>query len=262
MHPVLFHIGPVTVYTYGFFVALGFFVGIEVARREAHRLGQSPAVVGDLCFFILIGAIVGARLFYVAVEWPVFLRHPLDIFKIWEGGLVFYGGFMGAALIGLWYIKNRQLPLWKTMDILALGVPAGHVLGRFGCFFAGCCYGKPCHLPWCVTFTDPMSLAPRGIPLHPTQLYAAAGNFLIFCALWIFRKRKRFDGQVFWVYLLLYALMRSFVECFRGDPRGLFFHQSVSIAQIIGGGVVVLALFMLRVKPGSGPKGKAGRRGA
>jgi len=262
MHPVLFHIGPVTVYSYGLLVALGFFVGIEVAKLEARRVGQSPAVVGDLCFFILLGAIVGARLFYVGVEWPFFLKHPLDVFKIWQGGLVFYGGFMGAAAIGWWFIKSRRMPLWQTLDILAVGIPAGHTLGRFGCFCAGCCYGKPTHVPWAVTFTDPMSLAPRGIPLHPTQLYAAAGNFLIFCCLWMFRKRKRFDGQLFWTYLLLYALMRSFVECFRGDPRGLFFHQTVSIAQIISLPVAILAIAMLWIKPGSGPKPGTGRKDA
>lgn len=260
MYPVLIHFGPVSLYTYGLFVALGFLAGILVAKKEAGRLGQSPEWVGDLCFYILIAAIVGSRLFYVAVNPGQFLDDPLELFKIWNGGLVFYGGFIAAAATMAVYLKKKRLPLWQTTDILAPGVAAGHVLGRIGCFFAGCCYGKACDLPWAVTFTHPMSLAPRGLSLHPTQLYEVFNNLAVFCFLWWFRRRKAFDGQVFWVYLLLYGGTRSLLEIFRGDPRGLFLDGALSISQIIGISLAVMAIAMLIYKPGTRPIAKKSRK--
>ena len=163
MYPVLFKIGPVAIYTYGFFVALGFFIGIAVAKKEAARLGQDPVWIGDLCFFILIAAIVGSRAFYVVINIEDFISKPLDVLKIWNGGLVFYGGFIFSLLTAYIYLQKRKLPLWQTTDILAPGLAAGHVFGRVGCFFAGCCYGKPCALPWSVTFSNPLSLL-RSLP--------------------------------------------------------------------------------------------------
>lgn len=260
MHPVLITIGPVSIYTYGLFVALGFLTGILLAQKEAARLGQAPSQIGDLCFFLLIAAIVGSRLFYIAVNPGDFLQNPLEIFKIWNGGLVFYGGFIGAAVTAAVYLKKKQLPLWQTVDILAPGVAAGHVFGRMGCFAAGCCYGKACDFPWAVTFTHPMSLAPHGIPLHPTQLYEVINNLLLFAFLWWFRKRKRFDGQVFWVYLLLYGVTRSLLEIFRGDPRGLFWGGLLSISQIIGLSLAAISVAMLIYKPGRRPLRKASRK--
>ncbi|MDX9787329.1 MAG: prolipoprotein diacylglyceryl transferase [Desulfobacterales bacterium] len=259
MHPVLIKIGPVSIYTYGLFVALGFLVGILVAQKEAVRLGQAPARVGDLCFYILIAAIIGSRLFYMAVNPGEFMENPLEIFKIWNGGLVFYGGFIAAVVTMVVYLRRKRLPLWQTTDILAPGLAAGHVLGRIGCFFAGCCYGKACALPWAVTFTDPMSLAPHGIPIHPTQLYEVINNLILFSFLWWFRKRKTFDGQVFWVYLLLYGVTRTLLEIFRGDPRGLFLDGLLSISQIIGMALAAIAVAMLIYKPGHRPVKTAGR---
>jgi phosphatidylglycerol:prolipoprotein diacylglycerol transferase len=126
------------------------------------------------------------------------------------------------------------MPLWKTADVIAPAVALGQFFGRLGCFSAGCCYGKACNLPWAVTFTNPDTLAPVGVPVDPTQIYHALGNLFIFVFLWFFRTRKKFDGQLFCLYILFYAIIRSFIEIFRGDFRGELFFGFLSVAQLIG----------------------------
>ncbi|MBN1932034.1 MAG: prolipoprotein diacylglyceryl transferase [Desulfobacterales bacterium] len=245
MYPVLFKLGKLTIYTYGFFVAMGFLVGILIAKMEAKRLEQDPQMIMDLAFYILIAAIIGSRLFYVMTNPKIFLSNPLEILKIWNGGLVFYGGFIAALLTALIYLKKQKIELWKVADIMAPALAAGHFLGRLGCFFAGCCYGKICDLPWAVTFTHPDTLAPVGIPLHPTQLYSALGNLIIFSFLWLFRRRKKFDGQLFWLYVVLYGISRTLIEILRDDFRGYFFYGILSISQLIGITLIIIAIGML-----------------
>ncbi len=245
MHPVLFKLGPLTIHTYGFFVAMGFVAGILLAKNEAKRLGEDQEKIMDLFFYILIAAIVGSRLFYVAINFKMFLSDPLEIFKIWNGGLVFYGGFIAALIIGLIYLKKNKMPLWKTADIAAPSLALGQFFGRLGCFSAGCCYGKACDLPWAVTFAHPDTLAPTGIPLHPTQLYHSLSNLTIFIILFFFRSRKKFDGQLFWLYMFLYGITRSFIEIFRGDFRGEVFFGIFSVSQVIGSITAIIAVVMM-----------------
>ncbi len=247
MHPILFKLGSLTVYTYGFFIAMGFLAGISLAKKEAQRLGESPEKITDLCFYILLSAIIASRLFYVLINAEMFVSNPLEIFRIWNGGLVFYGGFIGAGLTTVYYLKKHEMPLWKTLDMLAPSLAIGHFLGRLGCFSAGCCYGKECHLPWAVTFSHPETLAPAGVPLHPTQLYEAANNLMIFGILWMFRRRKKFDGQIFWLYVLIYGITRSVIEIFRGDSRGEFILGVISVSQAIGITFALTAAVMLVV---------------
>ncbi|MBU4010565.1 MAG: prolipoprotein diacylglyceryl transferase, partial [Proteobacteria bacterium] len=215
MYPILFKIGPLSIYTYGFFIALGFLAGIFFAVKEAKRVGEDPDMIMDLCFYILVSAIIGSRLFYVATNPRLFIDNPVEIFKVWNGGLVFYGGFIAAFITGIVYFKAKKIPVMKTLDILAPSVVLAHSFGRIGCFFAGCCYGKYCELPWAVTFNNAHSLAPTGISIHPTQLYLALNNLIIFLFLVFFRKRKKFDGQVFLIYVLVYGITRSIIEIFR-----------------------------------------------
>ncbi len=224
---------------------MGFLVGISLARKEAMRLGENPEKVMDLGFYVLVSAIVASRLFYVAVTPELFMDNPLEIFKIWNGGLVFYGGFIGALITAIIYLKKQRMPLWKTADMVAPSLAIGHFLGRIGCFFAGCCYGKACQLPWAITFSHPESLAPTGIPLHPTQLYSSLNNLSIFLFLWFFRKRKQFEGQLFWCYVLIYGITRSAIEMLRGDDRGSFLFGAISISQTVGAGMSLIAVFML-----------------
>ena len=245
MYPIIFRFGNFTVYSYGLMIATAFFVGISLARKEAVRMGQDPEKIVDLSFYILISAIIGSRIFYVMTDLDVFLADPVEIFRIWNGGLVFYGGFIMATIVAVIYMKINRMPLWQTADIMAPGLALGQSIGRIGCFFAGCCYGKICNLPWAVTFTNPNSLAPKGIPLHPTQIYSVISDFLIFAVLWFFRKKSRFHGQIFWLYVLLYGITRPIVEIYRGDFRGQTFFEIFSISQIIGAVMAVLAVIMM-----------------
>ena len=245
MYPVLFRIGPFTVHTYGVFVAMAFLSAIALALRDARREGEDANKILDLCFYVIVAAIVGSRLLYVLVNWSTFRHDPFEILRIWHGGLVFYGGFIGAVTIALWYIRKNGLPLLKTLDIMAPPIAFGQFVGRIGCFFAGCCYGKTSDLPWAVTFTHPESLAPKGVPLHPTQLYSSLNSLLIFMVLVGLRRIKRFDSQIFWSYVLLYGVTRSILEHFRGDERGMFVEGMLSTSQLIGLTVAVIAIVMM-----------------
>jgi phosphatidylglycerol:prolipoprotein diacylglycerol transferase len=247
LHPILFKIGSITLYTYGLFVALGFMSAIWFASRRAVTKGVAikSQEITDLFLVILVSAILGARLFYVIQNFSLFSAHPLDVFKIWNGGLVFYGGFMVALVAAMIYVKKKGFDLWSTADLLAPAIALGHAVGRLGCLFAGCCYGKACDLPWAITFTNPESLAPLNISLHPTQLYAVASNLIIFAVLLLVDGKSIFSGALFWFYILLYGIFRSVLEIFRGDDRGEFMFQVISPSQTIGMTMALVALIML-----------------
>ncbi|MDA8098586.1 MAG: prolipoprotein diacylglyceryl transferase [Nitrospiraceae bacterium] len=257
MHPILFEIpkidlgawtiGPFPIRLYGLMIGIGFLLGIWLASRRAKKEGIDPDRILDMGIYLLLAAIVGSRLLYVIVTWQEFTRNPLDIFAIWKGGLVFYGGLIGAVATGVWYLRKHDLPLWKTADIFAPYVALGHMFGRFGCFFAGCCYGAQCTGPLGITYSDPHSLAPLGIGLYPTQLFEAGGEFLNFLLLLTLYRFRSFDGQVFWTYPALYAVLRFTVEFFRGDAvRGVWFGGLVSTSQIIAVVMFCASLIMLR----------------
>ena len=232
MHPELFKIGPLTVHTYGVLVAAGFLLGVYLAVRQAKKEGIPPNKIVDLGFYILLSALVGSRLFYVMINAGHYIKNPLDIFKVWEGGLVFYGGILFTVPTVLWYVKKNALSVWSTADLFAPSLAIGHAIGRIGCFYSGCCYGKPADgLPWAVTFTDPQCLALIGVPLHPTQLYESIGEFTIFLVLITLRKRKSFNGQLFVTYVILYSVLRFIVEFFRGDVARGFFTPQISFSQ-------------------------------
>lgn len=233
MHPDLFRIGPITIHTYGVMVAIGFLLGMGLALRQARKEGIPSERISDLSFYLLLAAIIGSRVFYILLNPGPYIKNPLAIFKIWEGGLVFYGGLIFAVITGMIYIKRHGLHLWQIADIFAPSIAIGHAIGRLGCFFAGCCHGRPAEVPWAVTFTDPHSLAPLGIPLHPTQLYESAGEFVIFLILILLRKRQAFKGELFWTYVMLYSILRFSVEFFRGDAARGMLAEGLSLAQAI-----------------------------
>jgi phosphatidylglycerol:prolipoprotein diacylglycerol transferase len=254
MHPVLFRLGPLTIHTYGVLVALAFLAGITLATREGRRKGVEPDRIMDLGLYILAAAIIGSRLLQVAIEYRYYSQHPLEIFMIWKGGLVFYGGFILAVLTSVWYLNKHSLPVWRVADIFAPSIALGQAIGRLGCFSAGCCYGKPTGLPWGVTFTDKDTLAVMGVPLHPTQVYESIGTLLIFIFLFLYRKKTAFEGQLFWLYVLLYSALRFTIEFFRGDVERGFMHvasfelstsQAVAIAAFL---VSVVALTALKAQ--------------
>jgi len=245
----------IPVHTYGLLIATAFLAGTWLAQREARRQGQDPERIADLAFWVLVAALVGSRVYFMLVNWRDYfapgtwlVSTPLGriprVLAVWEGGLVFYGGFIGAALAAAWYMRRHGMRFLPYADSMIPSVALGHFLGRLGCFAAGCCWGDVCRtgLPWAVRFPeeslayqtfagrpDPAAfLAPGGhttLPLHPTQLYEAFGELAIFAllVLWV-RPRKRFHGQVLATWLALYAVLRTAVELFRGDvERGVYF---------------------------------------
>ncbi len=219
MHPYLIKIGSFKLPAYGVFVALAFMTALTLAVKRAEREGIEKEVIVDLSFWILISGIIGARFYFVLENLSLFVERPWEIFFLWKGGLALFGGIVGGTVGGYLYCKKRGLDLKKTADIVGWVLPLAQAIGRIGCLCAGCCYGKPCHLPWAITFTNPYSLARIGVPLHPTQIYHMVANLIIFFILTYLYNRKRFDGQIFSLYLILYSLGRFFVEFFRGDYR-------------------------------------------
>jgi phosphatidylglycerol:prolipoprotein diacylglycerol transferase len=255
MHPVLFDVelgswGRFTVGTYGLFYAIGFLLALRLAVTYARREGIDTGRIVDLGIVGLVAGFIGAKLLLYAIDAPYYLAHPREMLRSLRSAGVFYGGLAAAIGAGLVYVRRTGLPLGKVADIAAPALALGQAVGRVGCLLAGCCFGRACALPWAITFTDPrahqLTEVPLGVPLHPTQVYHALADAAILAvALWQL-PRRRFEGQVFWTYVLLYAILRGVVETWRGDvARGVFAHGLLSTSQIISIPLAVLAAVML-----------------
>jgi phosphatidylglycerol---prolipoprotein diacylglyceryl transferase len=240
MHPLLFRLGSLEIHTYGVFVAAGFLFGILNATYRAKTEGIAPERVNDLGIWLVIAGMAGGKLFHLVFFWNDFLAgwRARGLASLREG-FVFFGGFIAASLTTVVYARVKKLPLLKVADALAPSVALGHAFGRLGCFFEGCCFGKECLRPWAVRF--PFSPALR----HPTQLYEAAGNLVIFAALSAYYRHKKFDGQIWWLYILCYAAMRFVVEFFRGDYEVHYF-GSFTIAHGIAVGMMLVSVGALQ----------------
>lgn len=222
MYPILFRWGPFTLHTYGVFAALGFLAGYGLANTTAKQRGLPPALVGDALLPLLLGGILGARIFYVIFHSAEFAGMWLDTLKIWQGGLMWQGGFLGGVTALALFVGRRKITFLSLADTFAPAVALGQAVGRVGCLFAGCCYGKTCDLPWAITFHNAESLAPTGQALHPTQLYDAGLDLLI-TAILLALSRTRWanpHGRLTALYLILAGIARLAVEPFRADARG------------------------------------------
>lgn len=243
MYPVLFKFGPFTIYSYGVLVAIGCLFGFFYVQKEAKRTVADSEKIMRLFLWVLISGFLGGRILYILVEWENFLHDPLrTIFS--RGGFVFYGGFILAFTVGIWQARREGLHLWETSDIFAPAVAIAYAIGRIGCFLNGCCYGRPTTSWIGVTFSPESLAGSLRKPLIPTQLFSSLGSFIAFAILLYLKPRKKFAGQLFWVYVFLYAVTRSIIEVFRGDPRGHIWIFSTS--QFIGIIFAILSLIMLR----------------
>ena len=248
MHPILFEFGNWPVYSYGVLLAAAYLAALQLAVVRARRQGLDGARVMDLGIYLIIAALVGAKLMLVLVDLDYFLAQPREILSLVRAGGVFYGGLITAVAVALWLVRRYGLPMWTTADLFAPGIALGHVIGRFGCLLAGCCYGRPTDVPWAITFTDPVAAdnvgTPLGIPLHPTQMYDAGAELLILVLLLVTERRGRpFAGRTFWLYILLYGVSRFVIEFYRGDERGAVLGLSTS--QFVSIVAVPLAVAML-----------------
>lgn len=221
MFPVLFRIGPITLHTYGLMMALGVAFGLWFVYVQSKKQGLDATRVVDAGFYTILISLFGAKLVLFLGSFSYFTRYPGELLSLAYSGGVFQGGLIFGVAFAFWYFKRKHLPTLKLADIAVAALALGHGFGRIGCFAAGCCYGRPCRLPWAVEFKSPYARDLTGIPLgeklHPVQLYEAGLNFLNFLVLFLFLRRKRFDGQVFSLYIINYSIIRFFTEIFRGD---------------------------------------------
>ena len=223
MHPVLFSFHSITFFTYGSLVALGFLLATFWAYYQAggfknRNLATSsqtfinPDQVLSLVIWIVVSGIIGARIFYVIQFWPQFSGNLLQVLNIHGGGLVFYGGLIGGLIALFGFCKINSLPLLKVLDLVTPSVILGYSVGRLGCFFEGCCYGKITHFPFAVHF--PLLNGLR----HPTQLYSSFIALLIFLLLVYLAKRQSYSGQVFFWGIALHSIYRFGIEFLRENP--------------------------------------------
>jgi phosphatidylglycerol:prolipoprotein diacylglycerol transferase len=220
---------------------------------RARARGLDANRILDLGIYIIISALIGAKLLLLITDFRTFSSNPRELLTLARSGGVFYGGLILAVVVALVYIRKIGLPLWTTCDVFAPGIALGHVIGRFGCLFAGCCYGKETSVPWAITFSDPFAASnvgtPLGVPLHPTQLYEAGAELLILIVLLLTeRKGRPFPGRTFWLYLLLYAVSRFVIEFYRGDERGMvgMFSTSQFISLLLTPLAIVMLVYLSR----------------
>jgi phosphatidylglycerol:prolipoprotein diacylglycerol transferase len=287
MLPVLIQFGDtLKLHTYGLMIFLGFIVGLNLAQRYARQIGEDDERIADMGFWLLAWGLVGARTLFIIVNWSTYSSDPLKIFKIWEGGLVFYGGFLGALGYFLWAVRAHRLNPWLTGDIIIPSLALGHAFGRLGCFAAGCCWGRPVDHHLGANFPAASealigsggatgSLAYQGmaangeIPLaaaggllqhtpdlHPVQLYESFGELSLFFILVMWRNRKAFHGQILLAWLMLYPILRSVMETFRGDKaRGVDLVLGMSTSQLISVLVAGSALILIIISWKNGKLG-------
>jgi len=223
VYPIIAKIGPFTIYSYGMMVAIAFLFGIFTARIEAKRKKINPDLVYDLSFYLLIGSIIGARIYYVVFfDSKGFLEDPLSIFKIWQGGLSIHGGIFAGVIAGVIFSRMKKVSFWVMADLIAPSIILGQAIGRIGCFLNGCC---------------------GGINNHPAQIYELALDFAGFSGLWGLRKKIKFDGGLFLLYLILYSVIRIIVSRFRADNLYLW-STRLTLADLTSAVIFIIAVVL------------------
>lgn len=245
MHPVLFEVGNITVYSYGFMIALGVIGAVAYLVIQGKKdVGLTFDQANSLFLFIFIAAFVGGKVFLLFENPSLYLSEPKKLFT--GRGFVFYGSFLFAVPAMLWFFRKHKLNPYKMLDVMAVVTCIVHMFGRLGCFLAGCCYGKPTDRWFSVTFTDEACQAePLNTPLFPTQLMEAGYIFIVMILLLIVKRTyQKFYGQLFLLYLILYAIGRSILEIFRGDvARGFIIDGYLSHSQFIALLIVMVTIF-------------------
>ncbi len=257
MHPIFFQFevpgflqgflpNTITLYSYGVFIACGAILGVVYAGYQSKKQFNTKIETIQMLFIlIVVAAVVGGKFFIIFEDPKLYLSDPSLLFKSFSNGFVFYGSLLFTIPTILIFFRKNKLPVLPMFDILAVTVCILHVFGRLGCFMAGCCHGKPHDGLFSVTFTDPICAAePLNTPLYPTQLFESLMLLSILGVILIVKRRKQFDGQLFMIYLMLYAIGRSVLEVFRGDlKRGFLIDNVLSNSQFISILVFSGALF-------------------
>jgi phosphatidylglycerol:prolipoprotein diacylglycerol transferase len=240
MHRVFLKLGPVTIYSYGVMMALAFLAGIFMASYNFKKNGKPKELAFDLAITVMLSSIIGARIFYVLTNMSYFMNNPSEILKVYHGGLVYYGGFIGGLIGGFIFVKIRGFSFFEIADPVSPVVSLGQAIGRIGCFLNGCCYGRATSCSLGVKFP----VLHDGICRIPTQIYSSLANFLIFLFLmWRFKNQK-FNGEIVADYLMSYGIFRFIIEFYRGDPRGGVYFGMFSVSQVVSLIGIALGIFL------------------
>jgi len=248
MFPVLFKIGPLTIYSLGLLWALAAVCAGYIVQLELKRNRLNPELASSIVFAAVAGGLIGARLLLILEEWNDFVRSPWDII-LSGAGFSWYGGLLGGVLAVTWVVRRYELPWLKAADLSSPGLALGYGVGRIGCFLAGdATWGKVTGVPWGMAFpnavagwVDPLTGVPypAGVRVHPTQLYELVQSLFVFGILWSLRKRALPNGAIFWLYLILAGSMRFLVEFWRANPvvvLGMTEYQWISLILVLLGG--------------------------
>ncbi|MBI5508487.1 MAG: prolipoprotein diacylglyceryl transferase [Deltaproteobacteria bacterium] len=264
MHPVIFQIDlfgllsePWSLHTYGLLIAGGFLLAMVLAKKQAEREGEDPDRIVDLAFYVLVSGLVGSRIIFIFTKLDEYAKNPIEIVMFWRGGLVWYGGFIGAALFILYYTRRFHLNFFKFTDIMIPYTALAHAFGRLGCVAAGCCFGQPADLPWSIQFPvgsmahhqqqadGLIGIGDPSLPVHPVQLYEAGFELLMFALLTLMRPYKRVHGQLLLTWMMIYPIFRSINEMYRGDKeRGVYGWLSTSQYISIGVALAAVGLYV------------------
>jgi len=257
MDPVAFHIGALEIRWYGIMAALGFMGASLLLHRNREKADMTGDEVYDLTFYMMLAGIIGARIYYVALSWDKeFAGNIMEIFKVWHGGLVYYGGFIGGLAMLILYCVWKRKSFLRVMDATAPSLALGHILGRIGCFINGCCYGKACDAWFGFSYPDNYNvygnpnLVPTSVKLYPVQLFESTMNLVILAVLLFFLNRMKKPGQVAGLYMIMYGVTRFLLEFLRGDnPANIL--GMLTQAQVIGCVVIPVGIFLLLYRANS-----------
>jgi phosphatidylglycerol:prolipoprotein diacylglycerol transferase len=251
MFPTIVRIGPLALHSWGLLLAIAFVIGIAIAYRRAKQRDVDPQRIVDLAVVIIVAAVVGGRLAFVVSHLSEFTENPFEVFAIWRGGMTFYGGAILAFFAGIAYVKIKKLNVWVVADVIAPSLALGLFLARLGCFLNGCCFGEPSSLPWSIVFPDGAyaeQVYGAGVHVHPTQLYSSLAGLVMFGLLLLSERFWRFDGSVFWRFVIFYSLWRIYIDILRYcEPNSL--HEigglTVTESQLISVGLILASIVML-----------------
>jgi phosphatidylglycerol---prolipoprotein diacylglyceryl transferase len=235
MYPELFHIGGLTIYSYGLCILIGVVVAYWFFYKASKPFGLNSDKVSEMFLWCIVGVFAGGKLFFFFENPTYYAAHLGEFFSDFGSGFVFYGSFLVTVPILIWWFRKQKLPVWEMFDLIGIGGALVHGFGKLGCFMAGCCHGKVCKTGWGIVFNHPKTHAePAGVPLYPIQLWDAAIIFSAVLIMFWMRKRKSFSGQLFLIYGIWYAIGRFITEYFRGDEeRGYLFNGLLSHSQLI-----------------------------
>ncbi len=240
MYPELLHFAHLTIYSYAFLIGMGILIAGIFTKKQIEKYWNGEELSYAFFYGIFIMGFVGGKLFFFLERPGYYLSQPELILQDFSGGYVFYGSFLLIIPYIIWYLHKNNKRIWPVLDILAITTTIVHAIGRLGCFFGGCCYGKPTGFVTGVEFP-----ATHGVHVHPTQLYESFGIFLIMFFLFKLRKRKKFDGQIFLTYVFLYAFLRIIIENYRGDQRGYLIEGILSHSQFIALVIMSFSIYLL-----------------